>query len=88
MGGLKNTVEDFRNAEDHGNGFVFQEPTEEALIQVMRKALKTFQSHPKIFNKMTSDAMNQRFLWENSAKSYQKLYFKALSSQALDRPRL
>jgi glycogen synthase len=53
----------------------------------MRKALKTFQSHPKIFNKMISDAMNQRFLWENSAKSYQKLYFKALSSQALERPR-
>ena len=87
VGGLKDTVEDYRNAKAHGNGFMFQEPTEEALIQVMRKALQTFQSHPKIFNKMISDAMNQRFLWENSAKSYQKLYFKALSSQALERPR-
>ena len=87
VGGLKDTVEDYRNAKDHGNGFMFQEPTEEALIQVMRKALKTFQSHPKISNKMISDAINQRFLWENSAKSYQKLYFKALSSQALERPR-
>ena len=66
---------------------MFQEPTEEALIQVMRKALQTFQSHPKIFKKMISDAMNQRFLWENSAKSYQKLYFKALSSKALERAR-
>ena len=87
VGGLKDTVEDYRNAKAHGNGFMFQEPTEEALIQVMRKALQTFQSHPKIFKKMISDAMNQRFLWENSAKSYQKLYHKALSSQALERPR-
>ena len=41
----------------------------------------------EIKDKMISDAMNQRFLWENSAKSYQKLYHKALSSQALERPR-
>ena len=61
VGGLKDTVADYRNAKDHGNGFMFQEPTEEALIQVMRKALQTFQSHPKIFNKMISDAMNQSF---------------------------
>ena len=37
VGGLKDTVEDYRNTKTYGNGFMFEEPTEEAFIQVMKK---------------------------------------------------
>ena len=55
------------------NGFVFDTPTTESLIQAIQRALSLFKDK-KLWQQLQKNAMNENFGWEKSADSYIKIY--------------
>ena len=71
-GGLKDTVEDGKT------GFVFEEYSSEALLEVIERAVGRFGVENIQFRQMIAEAMRQDFSWDASAREYLQLYQKAL----------
>jgi starch synthase len=78
VGGLKDTVEDFNEDTGAGTGFVFQEPTAEALRRCVQRALHIYRNDQEIFRSMRLAAMRRRFKWSNTAERYLEMYEEAL----------
>ncbi|MDP5255062.1 MULTISPECIES: glycogen synthase GlgA [unclassified Vibrio] len=78
VGGLKDTVVDYFDAPNSATGFVFHEPTGEALLLTLLSALLVYEQLPKVFVEMQIRAMNTRFDWETSALSYLAMYESCL----------
>jgi len=79
-GGLADTVIDasdeaIRNGV--ASGYVFNEPTAEALLDAINRALIDFQQYPRIWKKLVFNGMQQDFSWRRSAKQYLGLYQQA-----------
>ena len=77
---LADTVRDF-DAETHpdGNGFVFTDYTQEALLATVRRAVSAFRSG-ETWRKLVLRALASDFSWERSAERYEALYAGALPS--------
>jgi glycogen synthase len=60
-----------------GTGFVFQEPTAEALLQAVQAALTTY-ANRTAWQQLIRNAMAQDVSWEPSAKPYLDLYQRSL----------
>ncbi len=72
VGGLADTVIDAALAD--GTGFVFAEPSADALLSCLRRVLLINKETPKLIAKMQSNAMKTRFTWERAAKEYEQVY--------------
>ena len=79
-GGLADTVIDAGITTDTpqkltpgANGFVFDTPTTDSLIQTIQRALSLFEDK-KLWQQLQRNAMNEDFSWEKSAESYIKIY--------------
>lgn len=83
VGGLKDTVvplnTQHRNSRS-ATGFMFEEPTAEALEAEIRRMLKVYREKPALWLSMQRNAMKQRFEWEGAAEQYVSLYRSMLSS--------
>lgn len=77
VGGLADTIIDV--SYENGNGFVFNEPSSEALLSTLRNALLTYQESPARIKQMMKLGMRTRFTWEDAAKQYEAVYKSALS---------
>ena len=78
-GGLRDTVRPYQAETGEGTGFVFQEPTAEALLQAVRAALTTY-ANRTAWQQLIRHAMAQDFSWEQSAKQYLALYDQVLNT--------
>ncbi|MCW8996467.1 MAG: glycogen synthase GlgA [Psychromonas sp.] len=78
VGGLKDTVLDYDQDPDNANGFVFQDPNPNQLLNLMRRALLFYIEQPEEMTRLKKQAMSSRFDWSTSAKYYNRLYYKAL----------
>jgi starch synthase len=78
-GGLRDTVIPYRADTGEGTGFVFQEPTAEALLQAVQAALTTY-ANRTAWQQLIRNAMAQDFSWEQSAKQYLDLYQRSLGN--------
>ncbi|WP_371193988.1 glycogen synthase [Glaciecola sp. SC05] len=72
VGGLADTVIDASDAE--GNGFVFLDPSSEALLSCLRRVLLLTKEQPKLLQQMQTRAMQKRFTWQQAAKEYEQVY--------------
>ena len=79
-GGLRDTVQPFDPATNEGTGFVFIEPSADALIEAVRAALETF-SDKQTWRQLQYNTMKQDFSWERSARRYVELYQQATVRQ-------
>ena len=70
-GGLKDTVRDLADSEATGIGFA--EPTVQALLEALHRALALYQQ-PLKYKEIQQRGMQQRFGWAESAVQYQLLY--------------
>lgn len=82
VGGLKDTVIDYDRDREHADGFMFYEPNSEELLSILRRTLIFYLEAPDEMRRIKHNAMNTRFLWEDSCKKYEELY-----KQALQKPR-
>lgn len=76
-GGLADTVENYDQSNGNGTGFVFGEPTVQALYDTIGWAVSTWYDRPQHYKKLQQTAMKQQFLWDESAKQYVEVYKRA-----------
>jgi starch synthase len=74
-GGLADTV------IDGVNGFVFREPTAEALLAALRRAVTAWRDKAA-WHRLQADGMNRDLGWTNPASQYAALYDKLISRPA------
>jgi starch synthase len=79
-GGLRDTVQPFDPTSGTGTGFVFGEPSAEALIEAVRAASAAFDDKPG-WRQLQRNAMAQDFSWERSATRYIELYYRAAAGK-------
>jgi len=77
-GGLNDTVENYIEGGCEGNGFKFLALDAGALFDTIGWATYTFYNRKDCIKKMIENAMKKRFTWDESAKKYEELYYKAL----------
>jgi starch synthase len=70
-GGLKDTV--FEDGAEQSNGFVFDQANSLPLADAIRRALVTYQDHPR-WQELQLHGMQKDFSWERSAREYNLLY--------------
>ena len=89
VGGLADTVVDATDAAlaaGTATGFVFDEPTADALAQAARRALALYRQ-PERWKPVVRRAMQQDFSWEGAAGVYADLYRQLLAAEpAAQRP--
>ena len=74
IGGLKNTVIQYDESVGEGSGFIFDDPTPNAVTNTVGWAVSTYYDRPEHFRKMIAFSMQQRFTWNNAAEEYVALY--------------
>ncbi|NTU42150.1 MAG: glycogen synthase GlgA [Nitrospirales bacterium] len=77
-GGLNDTVENFAEETGEGTGFKFQDLTADAIVNTIGWAIHTYYNKKDAMKGLISRAMGKRFTWDDSAKSYEELYRRAV----------
>ncbi|GGW83982.1 glycogen synthase GlgA [Alteromonas halophila] len=83
VGGLKDTVIDYQH-QDRATGFVFDDPTPEALLNCIRRALLFYHEHPQQFKAMQLRGMHTRFTWKDAATHYGALYSALIAQESFN----
>jgi starch synthase len=73
-GGLDDTIENFDEIHNRGNGFKFYEASQDALYHTVVWAVETYTKNQKAFKAMQRRAMKAHFGWDDAAKSYVEIY--------------
>jgi starch synthase len=78
-GGLRDTVRD--HAAGNGTGFVFEEPSVEALAAAIRRAIDLHRD-PRAWRTLQHRAARKDFSWDKSAKAYAAVYRRTMRARA------
>jgi starch synthase len=79
-GGLADTVQDFDPLTGQGTGFTFEAYSPQALLDTLRRALKTFEDRDT-WRALQVAGMSRDFSWDASAHAYAGVYERALSGR-------
>ena len=77
-GGLYDTITDYTENKDSGNGFVFKHFDSTGLYNKTKEAIDLFKDNREEFNQLAKACMNKDFSWNASAKTYIDTYKKLL----------
>ncbi len=79
-GGLADTVRDVAEPVHpvKGGGFVFSEPSPDALIEAVRRAIEAYQNQPIAWRQLIRDGMSKDFSWGPSTRKYADAYHQAI----------
>ena len=72
-GGLVDTIISFDKNKEQGNGFMFEDYTQEGFVSVIKTAVGVFHNK-KEFHHLIEDGLQADFSWDQSAKQYAGLY--------------
>lgn len=72
-GGLADTVYDYHEYNNEGNGFSFEDANSYVLLDTVKRAISVFQDKDE-WKKIVERGMKEDFSWEHSAKEYYKLF--------------
>lgn len=73
-GGLADTVRQVWSAHvDNGTGFLFDDPTPDALVGTLRPVLDLYRQ-PQVWRRIQHNGMSEDFSWGESARRYLALY--------------
>lgn len=78
VGGLKDSVNDYDANPADATGIVFQDPTPQALLISMQRALLLYAQNLAEVRRVQLQAMQQDFCWSKAAQQYLNLYKAAL----------
>ncbi|HBG22122.1 MAG: glycogen synthase GlgA [Syntrophaceticus sp.] len=82
VGGLADTIEDYNEQKDTGNGFAFKEYDAQELLNTITRAVGIYSNNQQVWQSLMERAMKYDFSWERSAKEYVDLYQKALGKKS------
>ena len=83
VGGLKDSVVDYDVNRAEATGFVFYDPTPQALLLTMLRALLLYVQDHEEMKRVQLYAMQKDFCWRKAAEQYLLLYHSALHSSRL-----
>ncbi len=83
IGGLADSVEDFRPGSNRGNGFVFENFDAYSLLIAIIRAHDAY-GYKAEWRKLVKRAMLKDFSWKKSADDYIRLFQKAIKSHQAD----
>lgn len=72
-GGLADTVKDFEEDKENGNGIVFVEYSERELLKAIKRAFELYKNK-EMFNILRERGVKADFSWNRSALEYEKIY--------------
>ncbi|MGD0153422.1 MAG: glycogen synthase GlgA [Thermacetogeniaceae bacterium] len=78
VGGLADTIENYDQVRERGNGFSFKPYEPGALLSTIKQAVALYQDQPGQWRKLIINAMKGDFSWNKSAQEYVMLYEKAI----------
>jgi len=81
-GGLADTISDFDPRTGYGNGFAFPQFRATDLLVALTRAMETYK-YPRVWERLTWQAMRQSFSWELPAEKYIELFERARAFHAL-----
>ncbi len=81
VGGLADTVADFKPRSRAATGFAFQEYAGDALLAALGRALDTY-AQPERWRALQLTGMRQDHSWDHSAREYVKMYDRAAGLEA------
>jgi len=79
-GGLSDTITDFNARTGRGNGFVLSHYDPHELLIAITRAIENYH-HPKVWERLTWQAMRLSYSWELPAKKYATLFRLALKQR-------
>lgn len=79
-GGLADTISDFHHNPRGGTGFLFREYSSHALSLTLKKAFSAFRNTEK-WRRIQRNGMKEDFSWRRSARVYEEMYRRVLSSE-------
>ena len=79
-GGLADTVIDYIENPEEGNGFVFEEATKEGLLEAIDRALSIYANKRK-WTIIAKRSMKRDFSWKTAASRYLEYYRKAVEKK-------
>jgi starch synthase len=77
VGGLADTVTDYRPGSTDSTGFVFGPYTSAALLEALTRALALYPDRAE-WERLQQNGMRQDHSWDHSAREYVKIYERAL----------
>ena len=80
-GGLADTVINYNEPTGTGTGFVFDQPTSQALFDTIGWAVSTWFDRPEHIKSLRQQAMACDFSWKKSAREYLAVYHHALQNR-------
>ncbi len=81
-GGLKDTINNITRGGGRGNGFVFEEYSASALINVIKRAVGFFEDG-KVIEKIRKRIMREDHSWKKSAAEYVAMYKNAVGKNGM-----
>ncbi|MTW20736.1 glycogen synthase [Allochromatium palmeri] len=84
VGGLADTIQDANYSTapfESRNGYLFDEPTAEALEGAMNRALELWRTFPSYFSQLRLNGMRGDYSWHQPARDYLGLYAYARQAQ-------
>lgn len=73
-GGLRDSVEPYNEFDGIGTGFSFVNYNAHEMLSIIKYAKYIYQNKKKDWNKIVDRAMKVDFSWNNSAKSYERIF--------------
>lgn len=80
VGGLVDTVQDWSDKTQTGNGIVFKPFSQENFLTALKRAFNIYRNQ-SAFEKIRNNAMSVDFSWENSAKKYEEIFLELVGDE-------
>lgn len=80
-GGLEDTVIDFHEDNQRGNGFSFNHYSAVELWKTLQRAVGLYNDYPEQWHQLVSNAMKADFSWSKSAEKYVSYYRTAINKR-------
>ena len=80
-GGLNDTVVQYNEKTGDGTGFMFWQPTAQAVHDTVGWAVSTWFDRKSHIDAMRQAAMSQHFSWDDSARQYEQAYLRAIANK-------
>jgi starch synthase len=81
-GGLAETIVDFNENKESGNGFSFKKFSPNEMYKAVERALRVYYEAPVIWESLVKRALASDFSWNKPALKYLDIYFLALKSRS------
>ena len=80
-GGLGDTILEYDEKKNEGNGFKFDDYNAHAMLHEVEKAVDLYKENADAWKKLVANTFKCKYDWKSSAKEYKEVYKKTMTRQ-------